>query len=405
MTVSMLELTARDPVVSRDGRPFGKGQGNRMRSVNWPLPSVIAGALRTALGKGAGREFSLETAAELLRVSVAGVFPTADGQLYLPAPQDCVFHPDRGPLRLTPQEVIEHGGGDWPNSQLRPVMLPPPQAAEEDFKPKNAPAWWPVSRFSDWLLGKPLQFDESFLLSPEKEDRTHVLLQPESGSADEGHLFTTSSLVLSHLAQHTSKAAFSEKRPVVEIKLAMRVDADGWCVEQVARLNGHNPTGGERRLVHWSAGGDSTMWDCPATVLEALQSTSRVRMTLATPAIFQDGWKPGWLDHNLTGSPPGSDVRIKLVGVSIGRWQAISGWSLAKINNQGELDSNGKPGPKPIRRMVPAGGVYFFEVDSGSSATLSDCWLQSVSDSEQDRRDGFGLATWGIWHQLQETRI
>jgi CRISPR-associated protein Cmr3 len=54
-------------------------------------------------------------------------------------------------------------------------------------------------------------------------------------------------------------------------------------------------------------------------------------------------------------------------------------------------------GPKPVRRMVPAGGVYFFELLKGQSSDLEKLWLESVSDEEQDRRDGFGLATWGIW--------
>jgi CRISPR-associated protein Cmr3 len=107
---------------------------------------------------------------------------------------------------------------------------------------------------------------------------------------------------------------------------------------------------------------------------------------LATPAIFRGGWKPGWLNARLEGTPPGSKVTLKLVGVSNGRWQAVSGWSLAP-----------PPGPKPIRRMVPAGSVYFFERIEGQSATLADCWLQSVCDEGQEKRDGFGLAVWGIW--------
>ena len=70
MTTS-LEITCRDPIVCRDGRPFGAGQGNRMRSLDWPLPSVVAGSLRSALGNSANREFSPAVAQELLGVEVA----------------------------------------------------------------------------------------------------------------------------------------------------------------------------------------------------------------------------------------------------------------------------------------------------------------------------------------------
>jgi CRISPR-associated protein Cmr3 len=113
-------------------------------------------------------------------------------------------------------------------------------------------------------------------------------------------------------------------------------------------------------------------------------------MVLATPTVFRDGWKPGWLDDALVGSPPGADARLRLMGVSIARWRAVSGWSLAELP--------GRPrGPKPVKRMVPAGGVYFFEIVDGKVSGLADRWLEPVSDDEQDRRDGFGLAAWGIW--------
>ena len=107
-------------------------------------------------------------------------------------------------------------------------------------------------------------------------------------------------------------------------------------------------------------------------------------MVLATPAIFKDGWKPGWLTNGLEGELYG--VKLKLVGVSNGRWKAISGWSLASPR-----------GPKAIRRMVPAGSVYFFKCGQGVATQLANHWLQSVSDDPQAQRDGFGLALWGTW--------
>ena len=39
-------LKVLDPLVARDGRPFGAGQGNRMRSSGWLYPSVVAGSYR-----------------------------------------------------------------------------------------------------------------------------------------------------------------------------------------------------------------------------------------------------------------------------------------------------------------------------------------------------------------------
>src|SRR5947209_14048794 len=92
---AFLRISGRDPLVARDGRPFGAGQGNRMRSAGWLHPSVVAGSFRTTLAKEAGRGFDPATQDELLKIDVAGVLPLVGEQLYLPAPNDCVLD-DKG---------------------------------------------------------------------------------------------------------------------------------------------------------------------------------------------------------------------------------------------------------------------------------------------------------------------
>ncbi|NIA13607.1 MAG: hypothetical protein GWP08_05955 [Nitrospiraceae bacterium] len=386
--MTMLEITCRDPIVSRDGRPFGAGQGNRMRSAGWLLPSVVAGSLRSVIGKAAHRDFSIATVRDLLQVAVAGVFPVAEGWLYLPAPQDCVVHPGKGPLRATPQP-IGNGACDWPVEGLNPVMLSEQQAADE-FKPGEGPAWWPYDIYAKWLAGEDVEFDRRFLKEPQIEQRTHVKLEAETGAAEEGNLFTTVALPLTHLERFGAPSEGAHAARFSEISLAARVRANRWCGKTVSDLDALHPLGGERRLVHWKAATDAPVWNCPDTVHAALAETGRVRMVLVTPAIFRDGWKPGWLNGQLLGSPPGSNVTMKLVGVSIQRWRAVSGWSLANLPGQPR-------GPKPVRRVVAASGVYFFEVVDGKGSDLGDQWLEPVSDDAQARRDGFGLAVWGTW--------
>jgi len=375
---AMLEITCRDPIVSRDGRPFGVGQGNRMRSLDWLLPSVLAGSLRSTLGKTADRDFSVETAKALLRVEIAGPLPQACGQLYFPSPEDCVVDSKQRPLRAVPQAVTG-GGCDWPAQGLLPVQI---QTAD-DFKPEAAPAWWPEDRYAAWLAGEEIAFDRTFLRAAEIEERTHVRIEPDAGSAADENLFTTAALALSHLPRHGA----SDFAPIT---LAVRFRAAYWCGEAAAHLDTLHPLGGERRLAHWKTSARPIAWSCPEKVRKALSAASRVRMVLVTPGIFASGWKPGWLDEGLAGTPPGTNIRLRLVGVSIRRWRAVSGWSLADLPGQPR-------GPKPVKRMVPAGGVYFFETTDGKALDLAGRWLEPVSDDEQDRRDGFGLATWGVW--------
>lgn len=394
MSRCTIEITAMDPLVSRDGRPFGVNQGNRMRGLPWLSPSVVAGSFRTALVKSnPSLQFSDDVVQKIRSVEAAGAFPSDGRQLYMPAPLDCLWdgktvHAVR-PTSLNPGE-----GCDFPLAGLQPVMLTP-QQSKEDFKPKAPPAWWPMSRTADWLRGDVdgFQFNEEFLCSPAAVVRDHVQLDADRGAAEEGKLFTSASLHLSHLERHFPQERDVETRTFAErfqdINLAARVGDQGAPFD-LHRFEVWHPLGGERRLAHWKRTDDESIWKCPVDLAKDLASASCVRLTLATPAIFQQGWLPGWIDaQSLTGAPPESNVLLRLVGVCLHRWTAVSGWSLAP-----------PIGPKPIRRMAPAGSVYFFGVEGGEARMLAQRWLQSVCDDEQDRLDGFGLALWGIWRPI-----
>jgi CRISPR-associated protein Cmr3 len=391
MTASYLQLTAHDSIVARDGRPFGVGQGNRMKGLGWLYPSVVAGSFRTALVKATGGDFTGDTPQRLMRVPVAGVFPVADGLLYLPAPNDCVVEEttrEEGENtklvvhRTAPAAMNPGEGCDWPDqASLRPVLMD----SEGDFKAATGPAWWPVGKLAEWLTTGTLDhFNGAFLTAAKSEVRDHVQLEAATGAAAENRLFATAGLSLSHLPRFGTKQGRFANQDYAEITLAARVETDDW---NVSTLNILHPLGGERRLVHWQANGNPELWRCPDAVTTALAraGTQKVRMVLATPAVFSHGWRPGWLDDTLNGTPPGSTVRLTLVGVAIPRWTAVSGWSLAEPR-----------GPKPVKRLVAAGGVYFFETKD-DSASLAERWLQPVSDDPQDRNDGFGLAVWGTW--------
>ncbi len=397
MSVTTLQLTARDPIVVRDGRPFGAGQGNRMRGLGWPLPSVVAGSFRTALVKAnPSLDFAGDMPQRLMKIEVAGVFPTVENELYFPAPNDCVWDGDA--RRVHAVRPVDPGpnGCDFPASGLCPVMLTEEQC-KTDFKPKPVPAWWPFGKLRDWLLGKPVTFNERFLNAALQETRDHVTLEADTGAAAEGQLFTTAGLNVTHLPRFgvdsDDKRLPFDKR-FADITLSARVTVRDQAFDHLDRLTWH-PLGGERRLVHWRQR-DADLWKCPAAVKSALETATHVRMVLATPAIFKHGWRPGWLDADtLIGKLPESGPTLKLVGVSNGRWKAVSGWSLQP------LPETGRPGPKAIRRMVPAGSVYFFEVPRGEAVALADHWLKPVSDDEQECRDGFGLAVWGTWEPHQ----
>jgi CRISPR-associated protein Cmr3 len=406
MSITTLQLTPRDPIIARDGRPFGVGQGNRMRSLPWPLPSTVAGALRTALVKAnPGLDFTGEMPRQLMAVEVAGVLPMRNGELYLPASIDCAWDEKSGKVfRLRPVP-LEHGAGvDFPANGLDPVRLTEEQA-QEDFKAKALPAWWPLGKYVEWLTTEKSEFsedwfDSDFLNAAPLQTRDHVCLDPETGAAAEGQIFATAALNATHLPRFGVENSRPFQERFAEIKLSARVTMPEPGFGHIENFTGWHPLGGERRLVHCQQqGAAKRLWDCPDAVKPVLESATRVRMILATPAIFEHGWRPGWIDADtLTGRPFEGGPELKLAGVTNPRWKAVSGWAYQRVDDNGQLDPNGKRGPKPVRRMALAGSVYFFEkVDGDGGALASNGWLRSICDSPQDRNDGFGLTIWGTW--------
>ena len=188
---------------------------------------------------------------------------------------------------------------------------------------------------------------------------------PESGAAEETQLFRTVAIALGD-----------------DVNLALRVSPTAGLKPDVPHT-----MGGERRLAFWEAG--NIDWGCPTDLAKRIQKTERLRMILATPALFSEGWRPGWLDANLKGKLPGTEVEVQLVSVCMDRWKAISGFSIDRT-------APDRYGPKPAQRAVPAGSIYFFEV-LGGQVEAARIWMKSVCDDAQDGRDGFGVALWGIW--------
>ena len=378
-----LEIATRDPIVARDGRPFGAKQGHRMKSLDWLYPSIAAGVVRTLLGEKTGGNFSREAIKMLKDIEVAGPLPMSGSQLYFPVPQDLVVQQDKDKKRsawaVRPHKVRDGEGTDLA-SHFSPVVLPP---SAEDFKPAKVPPFWSSDRMAGWLLnpsGKefeappdPADSPEDLLkngyLRIEKDERFHVNIDSATYAAKETQLFMTVALAM-----------------LDEVSISVRVESGTSFDPYLSGLDQWATMGGERRLVHVSDSEHQGAWSCPPSIREALGKTNLVRMVLATPALFKDGWKPGWIVDNGKGEFGG--VKLELVGACVERWRPISGWSYESPR-----------GPKPALRLVPAGCVYFFRAE-GTAAALADHWLQPVSDFSEDgqsARDGFGLALWGPW--------
>lgn len=122
----------------------------------------------------------------------------------------------------------------------------------------------------------------------------------------------------------------------------------------------------------------------------------RFRLILATPGLFECGWRlPGLDTNDLWRGPDGSTAR--LVAASVNRADVISGWDLAKW-------SHGKGGPKTAFRVAPTGSVYWFDEFQGAVTALGKLaaegfWAMGDYPDPSRRAEGFNNVLVAAWPQ------
>jgi CRISPR-associated protein Cmr3 len=389
--VSVWLIEPLDPLIARDGRPAAVGQ---FRTMDFPYPSMLAGAVRTRMGSQGGAFTIPGDALQELREKVhvrgpllAELDPEGGIQQWLaPAPRDAVILNGKDkpalkrllPRPLDPGEVMD----SLPERGLIPLGF---EESEPYGKPPaEVPAFWAWSVIEEWLK-EPLDRPEVDLSSLgikrlPVETRAHLAIQPGERVGIDGMLFQTAGL---RFLQEGSS-------PLEPRRFALSVECEGAKVagRDLALEQQIAPLGGERRLARWSP--VSKKWPrMPEEVRERIVATRRARLLLLTPAVFEGGALPGWSGADW---PLGGKVKVTVKAAAVPRPEVVSGWDLA----------TGRA--KKTRRLATAGSVYFVELQ-GSETDLQDwyenTWLACVSDGEQDRRDGFGLAVLGTWEGVK----
>ena len=215
------------------------------------------------------------------------------------------------------------------------------------------------------------------------ETRTHGAIDPTTWTSLEGQLFQTRGLEFTHC---------SEKKLSEAKRLALAIHIDDHPFVQRIK-GGLAPLGGERRIVAWRESSKTLPNECLGEIRENVANDKACRIVLLTPGCFVEGSRPTWLlsqQHGLT---------VELKAIANGRTKVISGWDLEYYEKRNGKVIRGRP--KPTRRLAPAGSVYFLKLE-GEQADLRTwverMWMHCVSDEEQERRDGFGLATVGVWN-------
>jgi CRISPR-associated protein Cmr3 len=426
MTVpERIALLPRDGFFCKDGRGWHTSTSGRGHALDWPWPSTILGALRTASGREKeGRCGRTLTAAEwqahakdvslhrllALRRPVGAEWDIA--HRVWPVPQDALWLEEarrdedsaaRGTSRI---EFL----GPKPRSSSvatlgREVDIASDEAREalwwptvgDAAKPLPRPRWWSEDEFVAWVAdpkGKPAPETPDWGRAPLRRVQVHVGIDEETFTAAESVLFSHD--VIETQDRHDPCERAAEWAIGAEVKVP-----DGFGAGLV-RL------GSDSRLAYVEKLPEN-VFKPPPNLLNAFDNGGKgrrgLRLIVVTPVKFEQGWLPSGFkvqDSEFRGQVRNLLGELCLRAAYVPRPLHVSGWNMVgggssknRIRNGTKLPKGGAP--KETSRLVPPGAVYFFERVDGSPFGRDDAdklWL-SAHGARTD--EGFGRVVPGIW--------
>lgn len=432
--MSVWLIDPHEPLIFRDGKPFGAIPGVRAQSLPFPFPSTVAGGVRSLIGLNEHGQFAIpyDELNRLKQFAIKGpilVELTQDGRdieqdrWLIPAPADAQILKDSKQQQSRISQLVPR---PFPTQFQTDVKLPDgmmlvgrkeTRQQEEEYQSEkpdpHAPRYWYWQHFVAWLKNPETYTDQLIHTAdlghngPVPQARVHVAIDPKTRAGKDQYLFDTvgmefATLVRDKNADATTAYEEQEAEPRLHLHNARRLALAIIIDDKASTPDAPSPYaleerlhhfGGERRLVSWRKS-QLNAPTCPEDLIKAISEQGQCRLILLTPAFFAKGFYPE------TRLPPRHNVQPVLRAIRIERPEIVSGWDLAAANRS-------QPAQKPTRRLAPAGTVLFLQLEGSKSDIrkwVETSWLQCCTDGQQEANDGFGLAVPGIWSPTIEEK-
>ena len=326
-----------DVLLFRELRYFEAGTDHVARSI-LPLPQTVAGAIRSKIL--AEQKFSQEAK------DYVGYGKEESKNLVI----DGVFLWDREELFATPMDVVEF---DDRKCFMKPKRID--DFGVEFFYPPAKPRESFV-KFDDivrYLEGN-LNLENVKIVNVLKERRVGISLR-DTKTTEEGMLYTVEFLRIPALSVWTNDLKFLPKRGLLKL-------------------------GGEGRFANYRIEDGN-----PFEIFEKRwgrikgEISKKFKLYVATPLLIKNLGKYTW---NIKNELESAGIKVKRIIPLVGKPVKVSGWDLAKNNHKGH--------PKGVRYAVPAGSVYFVEVEE---LNLNKPYLKLGELTKL----GYGLCFVGVW--------
>lgn len=349
------EVMPLDTVFFRDGSPFTMGRETWGQSRFPPPPSVVYGALRT--------RYFAENPDRLEEAGQDG--PTSDARLMsLHLRDDGISHFPLPRDLVEPEEEVDEDTGisvkrlcttSMPTGSVG-LGSPPHVLSHPKEVGSIRNAFLDLFDLEEYLHGRNSSLRAYRLYDDDlvhREPKIGIRMDRDTRAADDGFLYRVG---LHRLGKDVS----------------FGVRFDNLSVNETGMLK----LGGEGKGARYEILADEP--PVPDPPRNQIAADEAFVLYLATPAIFEHGWLPGWVDPaSLRGRKLG--VTVRLQAAAVGKPGAIGGWNVKEGH------------PKPLHRSVPAGSIYHFTLEDGTTESVVEAFHDVRISDERDYA-GFGHA-------------
>ena len=373
------EINALDTLFFRNGKPFSMGAETWADGIFPPYPSVIYGALRSVYFAEHMEEFQKLKREKKLdpemdpttKLKIKGIFLRINDEIHFPLPLNCVKEKNGNKgncFALYPKPTMGFSS-NYPD--LEGILS---YSISDRNKIETIPdAIFSVLEFEAYLNGRSSDFYyfelNKCLL---REPKIGIARSPNTHTTEEGRLYRVD---MRRLANKEN------------VRVSIVANFEGLEIPASGVLK----LGGEGKAGDYKIDKDNSI-EKEITIKppELKEDERQFKVVLITPAIFKNGWIPGWIDkEKLTGEYKNekdetSKRASEVIGVKL-----LAG-AIGKPINIGGFDMKAKK-PKPMYKAVPAGSVYYFELLNGAMEDVNEVFHQAaISDMYPEQ--GFGIS-------------
>jgi CRISPR-associated protein Cmr3 len=361
--MKLLKINALDSLFFRDGKPFTMSDDNVGVSMFPPAPSVFRGFLRSlffAHGGDVSLAGTVSDPTSKISIDFLSLKRSDTNELLFPLPSDLIIQKNDTLNKLS---YLNFEKNTLPVSSydLPFILKTKDNAANVKLKETSGSVYFSLDQLNGYIHGKELG------VAIELKNMLTEEVKIGIGRDDDTRTASDTGLLYQIVMQRPQTNTFPG--------LDFVVGYTG-CDLPLDHLSGLSRIGGEGRIVHFV--------EEEIPVIQKPVVKGFIKMYLATPAIFTEGWQPEKLFE---------DNKIEVVACSLGRYRSFGGWDVA----------GGKP--KAMFRAVPSGSVYYLQSsDIENLRSFVETYHgkkleHTVSIPPNAPTDGFGLVYFADIHQ------